>query len=148
MKNIFIVLVLCALSFTSAYSLEPVKVAVLNSGNAPVTVSIDLNNYTGGTPTKIFEGADQSITPNVSGVIIAIAQGVTEAGGTTNWVDIDPANVNSYYVLDVYVAGTLYAQYRLDNLILSQSQSGVADTDGNIIPGEDDAATLGSDDQR
>jgi|GEM_PF-1938856 len=141
MKNIFIVIALCALSITSAYSLEPLNVSIINTNAGPHNLTVEVNNYDGGVANVYTENFN-GLTPNSSGVI-SFTLGV----GSAAWTGIAASSINSFYVIDVKI-GTLYAQYRLDELIRLQAQSGVTDKDGNIIPGEDDAASLGSDDQR
>lgn len=141
MKNLFIVLALCALSFSSAYSLEPLNVSIINTNAGPHNLTVEVNNYDGGVANVYTENFN-GLTPNSSGVI-SFTLGV----GSPVWTGIAASSVSSYYIIDVKI-GTLYAQYRLDELIRLQAQSGITDKDGNIIPGESDASTLGSDDQR
>jgi hypothetical protein len=141
MKNLFVLFAIALLSFSTALSLEPAKVAFTHSGTGSVSVEIRLTDYTGGTANTLYTQSVASYTPNGSGVIIATVAG-------TGWTAITPAQVNAYCVLDVYVGGTLYAQYRLDQLILSQSSNSLLDNDGNLTPAESGGADLGNDNNR
>jgi hypothetical protein len=141
MKNLFILFAIALLSFSTALALEPVKVAFTHSGTAPVSVEIKLTDYTGGTANTLYTQSAASYTPNGSGVIIATV-------ADSSWATITPSQVNAYCVLDVYVGGDLYAQYRLDKLILSQSTNSILDNEGNLSPAESGGADLGNDDNR
>lgn len=143
MKNFFIALALFALSFSSTFSLEPLNVAIINTNAGPHNIDVELNDYTGGTAVNIYSESFTGLTPNSSGVI-TFSLGI----GSVAWDGILSNTVNSYYIIDVKIGGTLYAQYRLDELIRLQAQNGITDKDGNIVPGEDDASTLGTDTQR
>lgn len=144
MKKFTSLIILGLMSLTSLSALEPLKVAIMNNSSTAVSVQVKLNDYTGGTATTKYTGAMQSITPNGSGIIIV--QVANNVG--TDWDDITATEVNSYYVLDVLVGGTLYAQYRLDQLILSQSQSDIYNNNGNLAPSTSGANDLGEDNNR
>ena len=144
MKKVFLLFALSLLSISTATALEPLKVAIFKTGGA-ANVQVVLNDYTGGTATAIYTGTPVSLTPNSSGIIII---NVANNTATTDWADITAAQVNSYYVLDIKVGGTLYAQYRLDQQIINQSQGGVLDSEGNLTPPETGTASVGSDDNR
>lgn len=133
---------LLALSTTSA--LEPIKLAILKTGTA-TDVQVILNDYTGGTATPKYTGPVASLSPNGSGVIII---GVANNTATTDWTDILPTSVNSYYILDIYVNQVLYAQYRLDQLIINQSLTQGLDNDGNLVPTTDGFGGVGTDEKR
>jgi hypothetical protein len=141
MKNLFVLFAIALLSFSTALSLEPVKVAFTHSGTGSVSVEIRLTDYTGGTATNLYTQSATSYTPNGSGIITATVAG-------TGWTAITPSQVNAYCVLDVYIGGILYAQYRLDQLILSQSSNSLLDNDGNLTPTESGTAGLGNDNNR
>ncbi|MFA7325871.1 MAG: hypothetical protein WC121_04345 [Candidatus Kapaibacterium sp.] len=147
MKKIFLLITLALLAFSSASALDPIKVAIVNNGGAAVNVQVNLTNYTGGTATNVYTSTTQSLTPNGSGIIMVDISDATHASGTL-WSAIAPSDVNSYYVIDVNVGGNLYAQYRLDQQIISQSQGGVFDNDGNLSPSSSGAQNLGNDDNR
>ncbi|PKL80854.1 MAG: hypothetical protein CVV25_02755 [Ignavibacteriae bacterium HGW-Ignavibacteriae-4] len=144
MKKFTSLIILGLMSFTSLSALEPLKVAIMNNSSSAVSVQVKLNDYTGGTATTKYTGALQSLTPNGSGIIIV--QVANNVG--TDWDDITATEVNSYYVLDVLVGGTLYAQYRLDQLILSQSQSTLYNNEGNLTPTKSGDNNLGEDNSR
>lgn len=147
MKKIFLLIALAFLTISTASALDPIKVAIVNNGGAAVNVQVNLTNYTGGAATNIYASTPQSLTPNGSGIIMVDISDATHASGTL-WSAITPASVNSYYVIDVNVGGNLYAQYRLDQQIISQSQGGVFDNDGNLSPSSDGSQNLGNDDNR
>ena len=144
MKKFTSLIILGLMSLTSLSALEPVKVAIMNNSSTAVSVQVKLNDYTGGTATTKYTGSMQSLTPNGSGIIII--QVANNVG--TDWDDITATEVNSYYVLDVLVGGTLYAQYRLDQLILSQSQSTLYNNEGNLTPTKSGENNLGEDNSR
>jgi len=144
MKKVFLLFALALLSISTATALEPLKVAIFKTGGA-ANVQVVLNDYTGGTATAIYTGPSVSLTPNSSGIIII---NVANNTATTDWADITAAQVNSYYVLDIKVGGTLYAQYRLDQQIINQSQGGVLDSEGNLTPPESGSGSVGTDDNR
>ena len=141
MKKIFLILVIAILGLSTATALEPVKVAIINNSSTPVSVEIRLNNYAGGSANLIYTQPATSYTPNGSGIIIANISGA-------GWSAITSASVTNYYLLDVYVGGTLTSQYRLDQLLLSQSQGGILDIQGNLTPAESGSASVGSDGNR
>ena len=141
MKKVFLLLALALLSISTASALEPIKVAIVNTGTAPVSVEIRLNNYTGGTATLLYTQPATNYTPNGSGIIIANISGA-------GWTAIASNTVTNYHILDVYVGASLVAQYRLDNLLLSQSQGGIFDIEGNLSPSESGAGSVGTDDNR
>ncbi|MEZ4725354.1 MAG: hypothetical protein R2863_11930 [Candidatus Kapaibacterium sp.] len=141
MKRIFLLIAVALLTLSTTSALDPIKVAIVNTGTAPVSVEIRLNNYTGGTATLLYTQPATNYTPNGSGIIIANISGA-------GWTAIASNTVTNYHILDVYVGGSLVAQYRLDNLLLSQSQGGVLDIEGNLTPAESGAGSVGSDGNR
>jgi len=141
MKRIFLLIAVALLTLSTASALDPIKVAIVNTGTAPVSVEIRLNNYSGGTATLLYTQPAANYTPNGSGIIIANISGA-------GWTAIASNTVTNYHILDVYVGGSLVAQYRLDNLLLSQSQGGVLDIEGNLTPAESGAGSVGSDGNR
>lgn len=141
MKRIFLLIAVALLTLSTSSALDPIKVAIVNTGTAPVSVEIRLNNYTGGTATLLYTQPAANYTPNGSGIIIANISGA-------GWTAIASNTVTNYHILDVYVGGSLVAQYRLDNLLLSQSQGGVLDIEGNLTPAESGAGSVGSDGNR
>lgn len=125
-------------------ALEPLKIPILNTSGTAVSVQVLLNDYTGGTATNIYTGPTVSLTPNGSGIIIVnVSDNIN-----SDWSGITPSQVNSYYLLDVYVNTKLYAQYRLDQQIINQSQVSLLENNGNLIPTTTGISTLGTDDSR
>jgi hypothetical protein len=141
MKKIFLLIALALLTINTVSALDPIKVAIVNTGTTPVAVEVRLSDYTGGTASLVYTQASTNYTPNGSGIIIANIAGA-------GWTAIASNTVTNYHILDVYVGGTLAAQYRLDNLLLSQGQGGVLDIEGNLTPPESGAGSVGSDDNR
>lgn len=141
MKKILTIVAFALLAFSTTSALEPAKVAIVNTSVTPVSVEIQLVDYTGGTPTVKYTQGATAYTPNSSGIIIANISGA-------GWTAITATSVNSYYMINVLVGGVLTAQYRLDQLILDQSQGGLLDTEGNITPPESGSASLGTDANR
>ena len=143
MKNLFLIMALCAISISSAFSLEPLNVAIINTNAGPHNLTVEVNDYNTGSAVNIYSEVFNGLTPNSSGVIT-----FTLGVGSVTWTGIAASSVTSYYIIDVKIGATLYAQYRLDELIRMQAQTGVSDNNGNIIPNENDASTLGTDSQR
>ncbi|MER3330291.1 MAG: hypothetical protein RIF34_11980, partial [Candidatus Kapaibacterium sp.] len=123
MKKVLILLIFTIFLDTPSFGLEPIKVAIINTSGGAVNVQVKLNDYSSGSPSLKYTGPITSLIPNGSGIIVV---DVTNNIGT-DWSDITPSQVNSYYILDVYVNTDLYAQFRLDNLIIGQSQVSIID---------------------
>jgi len=143
LNKLLLLLALFTLTSLTSSALEPINIAIINTSGGPVDVQVKLNDYTTGTPSLKYEGPINSLTPNGSGVIIVEVDNNTG----TEWSDIDADQVNSYYVLDVYVESSLYAQFRLDQQILNQSQTNIIDNDGNLSP-PTGTSSLGTDNNR
>jgi hypothetical protein len=143
MKKVLILLIFTIFLVTPTFGLEPIKVAIINTSGGAVNVQVKLNDYTSGSPSLKYTGPVTSLIPNGSGIIVV---DVTN-NFASDWSDITPSQVNSYYILDVYVNTALYAQYRLDNLIIGQSQVSIIDNDGNLSP-PTNSSSLGSDPNR
>jgi trimeric autotransporter adhesin len=143
MKKVLILLIFTIFLDTPSFGLEPIKVAIINTSGGAVNVQVKLNDYSSGSPSLKYTGPITSLIPNGSGIIVV---DVTNNIGT-DWSDITPSQVNSYYILDVYVNTDLYAQFRLDNLIIGQSQVSIIDNDGNLSP-PTSSSSLGSDPNR
>jgi len=143
MKKVLISLIFTIFLDTPSFGLEPIKVAIINTSGGAVNVQVKLNDYSSGSPSLKYTGPITSLIPNGSGIIVV---DVTNNIGT-DWSDITPSQVNSYYILDVYVNTDLYAQFRLDNLIIGQSQVSIIDNDGNLSP-PTSSSSLGSDPNR
>ena len=114
MKNLLILFTLLfAYSVTTA--LEPVRVAIVTTSGNTLNVDVELYDYSANI--TLYSQSRGTLTANSSGIISFIISG-------TNWSNINTSYVNSNVVLNVRADGNLYAQYRLDNLILVQAQSG------------------------
>ena len=120
MNKLITLLALLIFGVTSLYSLEPIAVSIVKTnGTAPFAITVELNDYSNGSANNIFPNTSVgSLTPNSSGVISFVVDGAS-------WLAITASNVNSYYILDVKVDGTLYAQYRLDELVVLQSAANI-----------------------
>lgn len=117
MKNL---LILFAMLFTYSVTtaLEPVRVAIVTTSGNPLEVNVELFDYS--SNTSLYTQSLSTLTANTSGIISFIVSGAA-------WTLLDDGDVNSNVVLNVKTGvapGTLYAQYRLDNLLLVQAQSG------------------------
>ncbi|MFA7325860.1 MAG: hypothetical protein WC121_04290 [Candidatus Kapaibacterium sp.] len=119
MKKLILIISIVLMAYSVSTALGPVRVAIIKTdGTAPFAVIVELNDYTGGTVSNIFPSTSMgNLTPNSSGIMSFIIEGAA-------WTAIASANVNSYYVVDVKVDGTLFAQYRLDELMILQAQTG------------------------
>lgn len=137
MKNVIFV---C----NTAFSLNPIKIAVFTTNPATVNAQVILNDYSSGSAVLKYTGPIVSVTPNSSGIIVV---NISNNVGN-DWGSITATQVNSYYLLDIKIGGTLYAQYRLDQLIIMQAQSGITDTDGNLSPNGNGNGGLGDDNSR
>lgn len=112
MKNLFIYISLLIAATTLAYSLAPVTVVLNNDGD---NVTAKLNDYSSGSPVQVGDKAEYTIptlTENGSGFSSFVV-----GEGDPDWGGIAKGSVNSNVVLDIYKAGTLIAQFRLDQLI-------------------------------
>jgi hypothetical protein len=112
MKNLFIYISLLIAATTLAYSLAPVTVVLNNDGD---NVTAKLNDYSSGSPVQVGGTAEYNIptlTDNGSGYSSFVM-----GQGEEDWGNIPKSKVNSNVILDVYKAGTLIAQFRLDQLI-------------------------------
>lgn len=136
---LFIVLVI---STAVVSALEPVKIAVVYQGAGTPTIVANVHNYD--TDTQLYTENMGTLTPNSSG-IVSFTLGISQV----NWQNLTIQQIGPYVVIDVILNGTLYAQYRLDQLIVSQAQSSLLNLtdDGSMIPDEP-TQSLGTDDER
>ncbi|MFN3196776.1 MAG: beta strand repeat-containing protein [Chlorobiota bacterium] len=143
MKTILKLILLVVLT-TTLSALEPMKVAFVYTAGTPTSVRVQMADN---TSSSLFVGENltSDITPNSSGIIIVNVQ--DHAGSGTTWSNYNASNITTYHTLDIYVNGTLYAQYRLDALILAQAQTSVFDNNGNFNPTQE-GASLGTDGNR
>lgn len=116
MKNLFLLFTLL-FTYNITFALEPVRVAIVTTSGNTLPVDVELFDY--GTNTSLHTLSLGPLTANSSGIISFIVD-----GGTPAWNSINSSSVNSNVILNVKTGGTLYAQYRLDNLIIVQAQSG------------------------
>lgn len=123
-------------------SLEPVKIAVVYQGVGSPTIVANIHNYENDAP--LYTESLGSLTPNSSG-IISFTLGINQA----NWQNLTIQQIGTYVVVDVMLNDNLYAQYRLDQLIISQAQMSLMNVtdDGSLIPDEP-TQSLGTDDVR
>jgi hypothetical protein len=119
MKKLILLITISLIAFSSAYSLEPVRAAIVTSAGANVIVNVELYDYS--TNTSLYTLSLGTLTANSSGIISFIVD-----GGTPLWSSILASAVNSNVILNVKTGAgqTLYAQYRLDELMIVQAQSG------------------------
>ncbi|PKL77663.1 MAG: hypothetical protein CVV25_13980 [Ignavibacteriae bacterium HGW-Ignavibacteriae-4] len=119
MKKLILLISISFLTLSSAYSLEPVRAAIVTTAGANVIVNVELYDYS--TSTSLHTLSLGTLTANSSGIISFIVD-----GGTPLWSGILASAVNSNVVLNVKTGAgqTLYAQYRLDELMIVQAQTG------------------------
>lgn len=128
MKKIFLLLLLF-ITYSSIYALEPVRVAIVTtSGN---TLNVDVELFDSGTNTILHTLSLGNLTANSSGIISFIVD-----GGTPSWLSLNSSIVNTKVVFNVKTNGNLYAQYRLDNLIFIQAQSGSTSFSDQVSSGK------------
>lgn len=139
MKTKVILFTLVLLIVSTATALEPLKVAFYKSGGT-ANVQIIINDYSNGSASPKFTSTPESLTPNGSGIIIVY---LSDAGLGT----IDASDVNPYYVVDVFVNSSLYAQYRLDQLIKDQYLGNILDANEDLTTSNSNSS-IGSDDKR
>ncbi len=120
MRKLLMLVLIIVFGFNISSALEPVAVSIIKTDNAnAVAVSVELNDYsTGSAVNKLANTSIGNLTPNSSGVISFVVDG-------TAWSAIAAGDVNSHYILDVYVNASLYAQYRLDELVMLSSSAEV-----------------------
>jgi len=145
MRNILLITITALIAVSTGLSLEPMKVGFVYTAGTPTSVQVQLADN---TSSNLFQGENYTtgITPNSSGVIVVNVR--DHAGSGTTWANYQASSVNTYSTLDIYVNGTLYAQYRLDALIISQAQNGILDQDGNLTPPENGSGNVGTDELR
>ena len=114
MKKLILIISIALFAFGTSSALEPVRVAIVTS-SANLTVDVELYDYS--TSSSLYTESLGSLTANSSGIISFIISG-------TNWTNVPASSVNSSVVLNVKTGGTLFAQYRLDQLMIVQAQSG------------------------
>lgn len=138
----FLLILLLFVASVALEALEPVKIAIVYTGVGSPAVVANVHDYN--TDSQLYTENMGSLTPNSSG-IITFTLGINQA----NWHNLTIQQVGPYVVIDVILDGTLFAQYRLDQLIVSQAQSSVLNLtdDGSMIPDEP-TQSLGTDDER
>ena len=145
MKKILLIVVTALIAVSTGLSLAPMKVAFLYTSGTPTSVRVQLADN---TSNSLFVGENYTtgITPNSSGIVVVNVR--DHAGSGTTWADYQASSVNTYSTLDIYVNNALYAQYRLDQLIMAQAQNGILDQDGNLTPAENGKGNIGTDELR
>lgn len=120
--------------------MEPTRVAIVWTAGSSTEINVDLVDYS--TSTTIYSANVGTLKANNSGIISFVLQ-----GGNPQWNTILPTVINSNVVLNVKTgpSQTLFAQYRLDELMIIQAQTGtgvaqvsgagafVEDTANNIV---------------
>jgi hypothetical protein len=104
-------------AYSAATALEPVRVAIVTSSGNTLNIDVELFDYS--TNTSLYTKSVGSLTANSSGIISFIVD-----DGAPAWSGINSSIINSNVVLNVKTGGTLYAQYRIDQLMIVQAQSG------------------------
>lgn len=142
MKKLLITTIVLVLCVASTKALEPIKVAILYQGTGTPSVEAKIKDYE--SNQLIYNEIFGSLAPNTSG-IITFTLGISNV----NWKNITIQEVNSYTVIDIYLNNVLYAQYRLDQLIISQAQSSLMNVNesGSLIP-DNTTQSLGTDSVR
>jgi hypothetical protein len=115
---------------TLVYGLEPLKVAYYTTNTAAQNVYVELKDYSNNS--TLFIGETFNLTPNDNGIVLVNLQ--DHGGANGSWSNVDANNINTFYTLDIYVNGSLFAQFRLDQLMISQSNASVFDNSGNFAP--------------
>ncbi len=116
MKKFFLLIALALLAISTASALEPVRVAIATSA-ATANIDIAIVDYSG--PTTIYSESLGVLNANSSGIISFLV-------GYENltWAGISSTTINTNVLLNVTVGGSLYAQYRLDNIVFAQASVG------------------------
>lgn len=143
MKNLYIFLTLFTVSILNLSALEPLKVAFVKADGAAANISVEVKDYSNPGPTLYTQNFG-SLTPNTSG-IVSFTVGI----GETNWANLNANSINTFTTIDILVNSTLFVQYRLDGLVLSQAQASLMNIsdDGSLVP-DDDGQSLGTNDER
>ena len=149
MRNIFSIAILMLFAFASAMSMQDMRVAYYTTNTNGQSVQLRVVDYSGGGGGQVlFTGETfNGLTPNANGIVVAELKDNLQQQQGTQWSAINANILNTSVTVDIYVDGTLYAQYRLDQLVLDQAQVGVFDNDGNFPPPLV-TSTLGTDDDR
>lgn len=119
-----IVLFLLTASVTKA--LEPVRVAIVYTAGASTEINVEVIDYSTSLPLHTISLG--TLTANNSGIISFILD-----GGTPAWSGIAATAVNPNVIVNVKVgpSQTLYAQYRLDEMMIVQAQTGTGEAQVN-----------------
>jgi hypothetical protein len=143
MKNIYILLTIAIFSFINLSALEPLKVAFVKADGAAANISIEVKDYSNAGPALYTQNFG-SLTPNTSG-IVSFTVGI----GETAWANLNASSINTFTTIDILVNSTLFVQYRLDGLVLSQAQASLMNIseDGSLVP-DDEGQSLGTNDDR
>lgn len=142
MKNFLLKMGIMLVVVSSAMALEPIKIAIMYPGSGSQQIDVRVKDYSSGG--QLYTESFGTLTPNSSG-IITFTIGINQV----NWKSLTTQQVNSYVVIDVLLDNALYAQYRLDQLIISQAQSSLMNLseNGSMIP-DNDVQSLGTDEER
>lgn len=116
--RILFAFIILNLSFAATLlSLEPISVGFYHPVTNTVNVQLKLVDYSTGADI-LFEGdVNNAVLPDDSGIIYVMAEDPTPLVNYSNWSDIDAADINTSYVVDVYVDNQLFAQFRLDKML-------------------------------
>jgi len=140
MKKLFLLTISFWLFASNSFSLDPRKVAFINTSGSTFSVQVKLS----ANGTDLFTGEEfTNVSANGSGVVIINVQ---DNIGTA-WSDFAPEDVTTSHTLDIYVNGGLYAQFRLDALLLTQAQNSAFDNNGDLNP-PTGTSSLGTDNNR
>ena len=142
MKKVLLSTIMFIFTMSTAISLEPIKIAIVYSGIGTPNVVANVHDYS--SNSQLYTESYGGLTANSSG-IITFSIGINQ----TNWQNLTVQDVNSSVIVDVILDGTLYAQYRLDQLILTQAQAALMNVtqDGSLIP-DDPTQSLGTNEDR
>ena len=125
-------------SFTSTLlSLEPISIGFYHPVTNTVDVQLKLVDYTTGADI-LFEGDIQNqLLPDDSGIIYVMAEGpIQQQQQFSSWADIDAADINTFYTVDVYVNNQLFVQFRLDQILMTKAIAKDGDYFDGIMDGD------------
>ena len=130
MKKILLLVITALVAVSTSLSLEPMKIGFFYTGATPVDMHVQLADK---ITNNIFVGETYAtLTANQSGIVVIEIK--DHAGANGDWSGVSANSITTDHTIDIYIGTTVYAQYRLDGLILNQAQTTVFDNDGNFNP--------------
>ena len=150
MKKLLLILTIGLITFSSALSLEPVRVTFPGAPTYAENQAVGADVYVtlSNQSTVLFTSTARTGLAFDDSGILTFQIGLS-AGEAAAWEAITPAQLNSYSTLEVRIASATaapYAQVQIKELIIAQSNTSVF-VGGNLLPPTPNS-TIGEDGNR